>query len=172
MAPTLGMRLRQLRLAHDCSLSELSRRSGVGKGTISELENDHRGARLDTLFALTTALESPLSALLSAPGEGSEAVSGDAVQAVLLGRWSTAGGIVEAYRAVIGTSEQLSSPHASGVEETVTVVRGRVRVGADDDRCVLGAGESHRYAGDRPHRFAGIDEPADVVLLMHYLSER
>ena len=32
---TLGTRLRSLRAARGCSLSELARRSGVGKGTIN-----------------------------------------------------------------------------------------------------------------------------------------
>ena len=79
MSETLGSQLRQLRLERDCSLSELARRSGVGKGTISELENDRRGARLSTLFALTTALEAPLSALLPATDDHAEAVAGEAV---------------------------------------------------------------------------------------------
>lgn len=61
---SLGTRLKRLRSARRRSLSELSLCSGIGKGTISELENDRRGARLDTLFALTTALDVPLGALL------------------------------------------------------------------------------------------------------------
>ena len=168
MSETLGSQLRQLRLERDCSLSELARRSGVGKGTISELENDRRGARLSTLFALTTALGAPLSALLPAPHDHAEAVTGEAVEAVLMGRWSTADGLVEAYRAVIGTSVQHSAPHGPGTEETVTVVRGRVRVGDQDAVRTLTAGQSHRYDGSRPHEFSALDEPADVVLLMHY----
>lgn len=168
MSDTLGSQLRTLRLEHGCTLSELARLSGVGKGTISELENDRRGARLSTLFALTTALEAPLSALLPAPHEHGEAVAGEAVEAFLMGRWSTADGLVEAYRAVIGTTGQNSQPHGPRTEETVTVVRGRVRVGDQDDVRTLTAGESHRYDGARPHQFSALDEPADVVLLMHY----
>lgn len=168
MSDSLGSRLRQLRRAQSCTLSELSRRSGVGKGTISELENDRRGARLSTLFALTTALGSPLSALLSTPGEDSESVQGDAVEAVLMGRWTTRSSVVEAYRAVIGTNEQYSAPHAHGVQETVTVIDGRVQVGCESAQKVLVAGESHRYDGDRGHRFSALGAPAQVVLLMHY----
>lgn len=166
---TLGARLRQLRLARDCSLSELARRSGIGKGTISELENDRRGARLDTLFALTTALDAPLGALLPDPDtRAGEAVRGDCVAAELLGRWPVGPHLVEVYRAVLGQAAQRSAPHAAGVEETVTVVRGRARVGCAGDERVLAAGESLRYPGDRPHRYQALDAPAEVVLLMHY----
>jgi len=90
MAQTTGERLRALRTERGMSLSELSRRSGVGKGTVSELENDRRGARLDTLFALTAALGAPLGAAL--PDDQSAAprpVVGDSVSAVLLDRWTT-----------------------------------------------------------------------------------
>jgi transcriptional regulator with XRE-family HTH domain len=169
---TLGTRLRSLRSARGCSLSELSRRSGIGKGTISELENDRRGARLDTLFALTTALGAPLGALLpgaaaSAPAPDGE-VRGDAVAAILLGRWDAGPHLVEVYRATVTADEQHSAPHGPGVEETVTVVAGRVRVGARGAQRELGAGESLRYRGDQPHHFTSLGPAAEVILLMHY----
>ena len=169
---TLGSRLRSLRAARGCSLSELARRSGIGKGTISELENDRRGARLHTLFALTTALGAPLGALLSGVAAGPPAtdgeVRGDAVAAVLLGRWDAGPGLVEVYRATVTAAEQHSAPHGPGVEETVTVVAGRVRVGPTGAQRALGAGESLRYRGDQPHHFTCLGPPAEVILLMHY----
>lgn len=66
----VGRRLRALRQDMDVSLSELSRRSGVGKGTLSELESGRRNPTLETLYALTTALGRPLSAVLSDPLPG------------------------------------------------------------------------------------------------------
>lgn len=169
---TLGTRLRRLRAERDCSLSELSRRSGIGKGTISELENDRRGARLDTLFALTTALGAPLGALM--PDDGSAApaqVQGDSVTAALLGRWPIERFLVEVYRATLAERRQESAAHAAGVLETVTVVRGRVLAGSTGGERELGEGESLRYRGDVPHLFAALGAPADVVLLMHYPSQ-
>ncbi len=160
----MGSKLRRLRGERGVSLSELSRRSGIGKGTISELENDRRGARLDTLFALTTALDAPLGALLvdALPVEGAS------VAAVLLGRWPVGPHLVEVYRATLTGTPQDSSPHATGVEETVTVVRGRVRVGPSGAERDLDAGESLRYRGDLGHHFRALGGPAEVVLLMHY----
>jgi transcriptional regulator with XRE-family HTH domain len=166
---TLGTRLRRLRVERGCSLSELSRRSGVGKGTISELENDRRGARLDTLFALTTALGAPLGALMpDGSTSGGSPVQGDSVTATLLARWPIERYLIEVYRATLAERQQESAAHAPGVMETVTVVRGRVRVGCADDERELGEGESLRYRGDLPHRFASLGTAADVVLLMHY----
>ncbi|HTR92790.1 MAG TPA: helix-turn-helix domain-containing protein [Trebonia sp.] len=170
---TLGTRLRRLRAEQDCSLSELSRRSGIGKGTISELENDRRGARLDTLFALTTALGAPLGALMPGDADSPGAqVEGDSVTATLLARWPVDQFLVEVFRATLAERRQESAAHASGVLETVTVVRGRVRVGCAGEERELAEGESLRYRGDLPHRFAALGAPADVVLLMHYPGQQ
>lgn len=166
---TTGSRLRGLRAERGLSLSELSRRSGIGKGTVSELENDRRSARLDTLFALSTALNAPLGALL--PEEDRAAgvrVVGDSVTAVLLDRWEIGFGLVEVYRASITQEPQCSLAHAAGIEETVTAVRGRVLVGTTGAERELGEGQSLRYRGDAPHRFQAIDGPAEAILLMHY----
>lgn len=169
MGQTTGERLRTLRAGIGMSLSELSRQSGVGKGTISELENDRRGARLDTLFALTTALGVPLGAALADDhAAASRPINGDSVRAVLLDRWSTRSRLTEVYRATLTPDQQESDAHASGVEETITVVSGRVLVGPVGEQQALDEGKSLRYAGDLPHRFQALGEPAEVLLLMHY----
>jgi len=168
MGDSVGVRLRRLREERGLSLSELARVSGIGKGTISELENDRRGARLDTLFALTTALDAPLGALLPGSGADAQPVAGASVSATLLDRWTIGSTLIEAYRATLTTDHQESRAHAHGVEETVTVIRGRVLVGGTDTAQELHAGESLRYPGDAPHRFQALDDTADVILLMHY----
>ncbi|SER96913.1 Cupin domain-containing protein [Propionibacterium cyclohexanicum] len=169
MNDSLAVRLRLAREERGLSLSELARRSGIGKGTVSELENGLRGARLDTLFALSTALEIPLGALIpDRPGKAPVSVSGVSVFATLLGTWASDGGTVEAYRATVSAQKQHSTAHHAGVEETVTVIRGRVRVGTEGDERDLRPGESLRYPGDLPHIFVALDGDAEVILLMHY----
>jgi transcriptional regulator with XRE-family HTH domain len=169
MNESVGWRLRSLRTEQGVSLSELARRSGIGKGTISELENDRRGARLDTLFALTTALDAPLGALLPDTADAVTArVNGASVGALLIDRWTVGTGLVEVYRAALAPTRQDSPPHAADVEETITVVEGRVRIGPAGAERELSEGESLRYPGDVPHRFQAIGQPAEVVLLMHY----
>jgi len=164
----VGERLKRLRVQRGMSLSELARRSGVGKGTVSELENGLRGARLETLFALSTALEAPLGDLLPTPGTPAVPVHGEAVTAVLMDRWPAGPLLLEAYRASVAPVTQHSAGHAAGVGETVTVIQGRVRVGCLGALVELSAGQSHSYAGDQPHHFEGLVGPAEVLLLMQY----
>ena len=59
----VGRRLRELREARGLTLSELARVAGVGKATLSGLENGTRDPRLETLYAIAAALGVPMSAL-------------------------------------------------------------------------------------------------------------
>ncbi len=53
---TLGSRLLGYRLAAGLTIPELSARSGVAMGTISDAENDLTDFRVSTLVSLLTAL--------------------------------------------------------------------------------------------------------------------
>jgi quercetin dioxygenase-like cupin family protein len=79
--------------------------------------------------------------------------------------------LVEVYRATLAERRQESAAHAPGVLETVTVIRGRILAGCAGAERELGEGESLRYPGDLPHRFAALGAPADAILLMHYPSQ-
>lgn len=73
MAAAVGARIRSTRVARRISLGSLASATGLGKGTLSELERGLRNPTLDTLFAIATCLDLPLSQLLvddDAPGRG------------------------------------------------------------------------------------------------------
>ena len=48
----LGARLRELRVERGMSLSELARRAGVGKGSLSEIESGRRNPTVETLYSI------------------------------------------------------------------------------------------------------------------------
>lgn len=155
----VGARLRALRTASGWSLSELARRTGLGKGTLSELESGQRNPTLATLFSITTTLGLPLSALV--PDEVGP-VSGDAVDAWLVERLPG----VDVFRLRVRPgAAQVSAPHAPGVTEQVLVVSGRLLVAGG---IVLGPCESTTYDGGVPHRWEALDEAASAVLVMRY----
>lgn len=161
----VGARLRALRLAHGVSLSELARRTGVGKGTLSELESGLRNPTLSTLFRLTTALELPLSAALD-DVEAPVSASGSAVDAWLVERLPESR--TEVYRLRVRADErQVSEPHAAGVTEQVLVVSGRLLVGPK--AVSRSAGHSISYAGDRAHVWQAADkQDVSALLVMRY----
>ncbi len=173
LALTVGGRLRALRQAGGISLGDLAAEAGIGKGTLSELETGRRNPTLDTLFAVTTALGVPLSAALP-PGEtrapGAVAVSGEAIEAVLVDRFVDSAATTELYRVTIAAGRrQDSAPHARGVTEHWIVFAGVLELGPIGAPVRLGAGESTTFTGDVAHRYRA-DGDADVAatLLVRY----
>lgn len=160
----VGSAVRRLREHAGLSLSEVARRSGVGKATLSRLEAGERNPTLDTLFAITTALQVPLGTLLEASGQ--RRTSGTAVDALLLDRHSTANWVAETYRLAIRPVRQLSNAHLSGTTETLVVVDGRVRTGPVADPIELEAGQSASFRADTPHLYQGIGTTATCLLVM------
>ena len=162
LSADVGRRLRALRTERGLSLSELARRAGLGKGTLSELETGRRNPTLDTLFAVTSALRLPLSAALPDGPAAPPDATGDAVDAWLV---ETRPG-ADVYRLAVRPGRvQRSDPHARGVREQVLVVAGRLRVA--DGGTVLGPGDVVDYAGDAPHVWEAL-EPVSAVLVMRY----
>lgn len=162
LAAGVGARLRGARQDRGLSLSELARRAGLGKGTLSELEAGTRNPTLETLFALTTALGLPLSAALPSEQPPPDAVGG-AVDAWLVERTGRA----EVFRLrVRADAVQRSAPHAPGVTEQVLVVQGRLRLGPDQD--LLGPGQALEYPGDVPHVWRAEGGDVSAVLVMRY----
>lgn len=164
----VGLAVREARRARGVSLSELARRSGLGKATLSALENGLRNPTLDTLFALTTALGAPLGEVLRPHGPD---VHGASVVARLCDRWELDGVRAEAYRIEVGEALQRSEPHAPGVWESLTVLSGRLRAGAagsPDALRTLTAGQGVTFPGDRPHLYQGVGGPARAYLVMSY----
>lgn len=63
LAKLVGERLRAARRERGLSVGGLAEAAGIGKGSLSEVENGVRNPTLSTLYALAGALELPLSTL-------------------------------------------------------------------------------------------------------------
>ncbi|MFF8596824.1 helix-turn-helix domain-containing protein [Streptomyces sp. NPDC015220] len=170
----VGRRLRELRTARGWSLSELARRSGVGKGTLSELESGTRNPTLETLYALTTALNRPLSAVLSddpaPPDERREAaVSGSAVTAVLIERHEDGDAVTDVFRITIAAgATQESAPHVAGTTESLMILSGTAVVGVLDAPSSVGPGMSVCWPADTAHLYGAPHGDVHGILFVRY----
>ena len=176
----VGRRITEFRQQAGLSLSELARRAGLGKGTLSELEAGRRNPTLETLYALTAPLGVGLASLidLGAPSIGARgAVSGDGVTAVLLDVIGEMGVSVttEVYRLVLAPGGGRRSPaHGPGVREQLTIVSGDAEVGRIGELQRVGTGETVSWISDADHGFAAVGtEPAvGVLVITNPLSAR
>lgn len=172
----VGRRLRALRRARDLSLSELARRSRVGKGTLSELESGTRNPTLETLYALTTALGLPLSAVLSdaptgPPGPAPAGVSGSAVTAVLLERYEDESAVTDVFRVSIRAGAvQESRAHVPGTRESLMVLAGTAVVGPPGATTTAGPGASAQWRADAPHVYGAPHGEVQGILFVRYPS--
>ncbi|GAB3897846.1 hypothetical protein GCM10027612_54880 [Microbispora bryophytorum subsp. camponoti] len=146
--PAIGRRLRGLREARGLSLSELARRAGVGKATVSGLEHGTRNPTLETMYAIAAALSVPMSALTldpGAPAGDASPVRGTAVLSTLLEVFREPGATYEMFRLrILAGVEQISPAHPSGVTEHLSVVGGTIRTGPAAAPLTAGPGSTSR----------------------------
>ncbi|MEU6021096.1 XRE family transcriptional regulator [Micromonospora sp. NPDC047134] len=165
----IGRRVRALREARGISLSALARQAGVGKATLSGLENGLRNPTLETLYAITAHLGVPLAAVLS-EATSEPTVRGAAVSATLLEVFEDSEVTYELYRMRVAPGPgQLSPAHQAGVTEHVTVFTGALRAGPVDAPLTATAGGHLRWTSDVPHMYAAVgDEEVTASLLLRY----
>ncbi|MFJ1757790.1 helix-turn-helix domain-containing protein [Kitasatospora sp. NPDC088134] len=178
LAAEVGLRLRELRTARGLSLSELARRAGLGKATLSGLEAGSRNPTLETLYALTTALGLPLSAALppaalptadSTVPPGSSHISGHLLDAVLLDRHEDAEAVTETYRLRVRPGGvRRSGAHTPGSTEHLVVLSGTARAGDAASPVRVGPGGHHTWAADAPHVYEAIGGEVVAVLLVRH----
>jgi len=183
----VGLRLRQLREERGLSLSALARQSGTGKATLSELEAGRRNPTLETLYALTTALGVPLSAVLTGedgaphpspgvplsavltPGAARAGISGEAVTAVLTERFEDAAAVTDVFRIRIRAGAvQESAAHIPGTEEHLVVLTGTAVVGDPAAPQTAGPGSHAGWRADRPHLYSAPGGDVEAVLFVRY----
>jgi transcriptional regulator with XRE-family HTH domain len=175
----VSMSLRRERARAGVSLTELARRAGIAKSTLSQLESGAGNPSLETLWALGTALGVPLSRLIDPPqrdiqviraGEGTVMhAERDPYKATMLASCPP-GARRDIYRvgAEPGTAH-LASPHTAGTVEHVILGAGRVLAGPVGDAVELGPGDYLRYPGDTPHVFDALEPGTLGVIIMEHV---
>jgi transcriptional regulator with XRE-family HTH domain len=170
--------LRRERHRTGLSLTEVARRAGIAKSTLSQLESGTGNPSLETLWAICVALEVPFSRLLDPPrprtrviraDEGPTVAAAEAdYQATLLAA-VPAGVRCDVYRIAAEPGHaRASQPHSPGVVEHVVISAGRALVGATGEVAELGPGDYIRYPGDVPHVFEALEARSQAVLVSEH----
>ena len=167
--------LRRERERVGLSLSEVAKRAGIAKSTLSQLEQGSGNPSVETLWALGVALDVPFSRLVDPPkprvqviraGEGPVVHSekADWAAALLASCPPNARRDLYLITAEPGTARE-SDPHMPGVVEHVVMSAGRARVGLLKEPVELGPGDYMAYPGDVPHIFEAL-EPGTVAVMV------
>jgi len=177
LSDRIASNLRREREQRDLSVSELARRAGVAKATVSQLENGGGNPSVETLWALASALEITFadivdegahSPTLIRAGETGTAVASSASEyvAVLLSASPPhARRDIYLLSAEPGAPRR-SDPHPRGTIEHLVLVSGRGLVGPADDPYELSPGDYLSYAGDAPHIFEALTPGMSAVCVV------
>ncbi|WP_309127952.1 XRE family transcriptional regulator [Microbacterium sp.] len=167
--------LRREREANGLSVSELARRAGVSKATVSQLESGAVGPSVETLWALGDALGVPFATLVEeqavaprlirATEHGGVPSAAAPYVATLLSA-SPPGARRDIYliRADPGEPRR-SLPHHHGTTEHVVVVSGEAVLGPADAPERMHPGDYLSYPGDTPHVFEALAAGTSAVLI-------
>ncbi|MFG2607269.1 helix-turn-helix domain-containing protein [Streptomyces sp. NPDC048514] len=160
------------------SLSELAKRAGIAKSTLSQLEAASGNPSMETIWALGVALGVPFSALVEPPaprvrviraGEGPAVASeqADYVATLLSASPPQARRDIYHLRAEPGAA-RVSEPHIPGTVEHLIVGAGRVKAGPAGEEAELGPGDYMTYRGDVAHSYEAMAPGTAFVLVMQH----
>ena len=184
--PVVGAKLQEMRKAQKLSLDDLSKRAGVSKSMLSEVERNQANPTVAVLWRLANALGVSLTDFLA---EGTVGNSSPAITLVpshatpvtrsvdgkcelrILGPIGLAGK-VEWYELTIEPGGVLASDaHESGSSEHLSVLSGALSVQAADNRQLVRRGETARYPVDVQHAISNTGKvAAKALLIVEYLS--
>ncbi|MEV4498988.1 XRE family transcriptional regulator [Micromonospora arborensis] len=175
---TIAAALRRERERVGISLTELARRAGVAKSTLSQLESGTGNPSVETLWALGAALGVPFSRLVEPHHEGVRVIrAGDGPRvrsehADFTGTLLSPGAahlrrdiyLIELEPGAVRAADG----HAPRSVEHVVVAAGRLRVGPEAASVELHAGDYATFPGDAPHRYEALAPGTFAVLILEH----
>jgi len=161
--PEIGKNIAAFRKQKTMSLEELSRRSGVSAGMLSQIEKDKVNPTVAVVWKIAYGLDVPFNDLLARQDEEPLFNILHKQEAVILER--NDGRVVFRILSPLSMAEKLeiytltlkekgvneSSSHSPNTEEFVTVISGKVSVEVDTKRAVLNEGDTIHFHADVPH---------------------
>ncbi|SFT96726.1 transcriptional regulator, XRE family with cupin sensor [Actinopolyspora lacussalsi subsp. righensis] len=175
---TISIALRHHRERAGISLSELAKRAGVAKSTLSQLESGEGNPGVETLWALAVALNVPFSRLVELPTPHTRVIRAGQAPKIRAEHAGFAAGLLSACPA--GASRDIyeigleageirrAEPHQPGTVEHLIVVSGSMRGGPADGPVELEPGDYTTFSGAVPHLYQAVDGPTTAVLLMEH----
>lgn len=177
--PHVGSTLQALRQANNLTLDDLSRKAGVSKSMLSQIERNQANPTVALVWRLANALGVSVGELLGAgPPEPPPIVTVQShatpslgspdgkCELRILGPIDLAGQF-EWYELTIQPGGALESePHEPGSREHLSVLTGAMEVTAGAHCSRIKSGETARYAVDQRHAIRNLGRTAATALLV------
>lgn len=160
------------------SLRELAKRAGISKSSLSQFEAGKGNPSLESLWALSQALNIRVSELIDPPARASKLVRASeradihaeaSDYAVTLLSAAPAGARRDLYRAEFSPGTvKLSAPHAPGTVEHIILLTGRARIGEKGNTEELLPGDYLTFAADCAHVYEALEPGTTGLIIMEH----
>ena len=178
--PALGKNLLKCRKQMGITLDELSRRSGVSKAMLSQIEQDKTNPTVAVVWKIAHGLGISLQDLLGG-AEGDTVFEvfhqhqyavlseGEGCEIQVISPIHMAGDL-ELYLIDLKQGAALKSrPHFEGAEEFTTVLEGSVEICSGAHSHEVATGDSAYYGADCDHAITNVGTgPARLYMVVHY----
>jgi transcriptional regulator with XRE-family HTH domain len=170
--------LRRERQRAGLSLSEVAKRAGIAKSTLSQLESGAGNPSVETLWALAVALNVPFSRLIEPATAAVHVVRAGDGPAIRSEQANFVGTLLAAcppgarrdiyFVTMEPDAVRHADPHLPGSVEHMIVATGRVRTGPAGSTVDLDPGDYAAFAGDVPHVYEALVPGTSAVLVMEH----
>ncbi|GEA05374.1 hypothetical protein KUL42_01350 [Alteromonas sp. KUL42] len=162
---TLGRHLQKLRQERGISLSQLAAGAGIAKSNLSRLEQGNGNPTLDTIWRLAKELDLSFGELVH-PLSTSVGEQGVEVRLIEQGKGDPK---VDAYwMSIAPNTHREAEAHATGTEESITLISGSLEAGNTGNTVVLSPGQSTAFNADLPHCYKTQDQWATCLITIVY----
>jgi len=179
MRRNLGQQLKKLRQQRGMSLDEISKLTDVSKGQLAQMEKGESNPTVSTIWKIADGLKISFSSLLQPPRSLAKKIIPSNVPYLTEdeGRYRVFSIIPydpergwEFYRLELDSScSYESAPHMDGVEETLTLVEGNLKIVLENQEVDLEVGETVVFSGNQIHQYMNTNDNMAVLhLIIHY----
>ncbi|HEY2206424.1 MAG TPA: XRE family transcriptional regulator [Pseudonocardia sp.] len=178
--PLISRSLRRERERVGLSLSELARRAGLAKSTLSQLEAGEGNPSVETLWALAVALEVPFGRIVDpGPSRPVRVIRAGGAAAIGSEHARFTGSLLascppgarrDLHLITIepGTPREADA-HSPGTVEHQIAIAGKILTGPVGEQIELEAGDYACYPADVPHSYTALLPGSAAVLVMEYV---
>jgi transcriptional regulator with XRE-family HTH domain len=170
----VGERLRFVRMQKNMSQRSLAKRAGVTNSTISLIESNQVNPSVGALKRILDGVPIGLAEFFSLTPSSERQAFFRADELIEIGKGpisyrqvgsNLANNALQILRERYEPGSDTGRiPLVHDGEEGGVVVRGRLEVSVDGERCILGPGDAYSFNSRRPHRFRCVGpEPCEVI---------
>lgn len=175
--PSVGKNILYYRKKRNMTIDELSKRSGVSKSMLSQVEQEKTNPTVITVWKIARSLDVNINQLLKTGGEPAIEImrkedmpiiySQDRKCLIRINSPVHMADNLELYQLIFkpgGVNE--SEPHFAGTQEFLTVFLGKLKVTVGNNSKILNEGDSSRYNADAEHIIENISDGESQAYLV------